>query len=379
MSKGEDCCCGPAAKNDIKYIEVGEYSISRGPDSEGGCCCAAANSSVVPGVGFNWKLSDKMGEIAVRLGFKRMDYAIAPGLYAVGKPDENSPVLVSANYKLSFDVLRRDAKIDAWVLVIDTKGVNVWCAAGKGTFCAAEIIKRIQETKLEEVIKHKNIILPLLSAPGVAAHEIRRQTGFKPVFGPVEARDIKKFIDNGMENDTAMKTVEFPLWRRVEVSWLELVMAMDKLFWPMIAVIVLSGIGSRGFVLYDAVYRGMFYLYAALTGMVSGTVLFSMLLPALPGRYFSVKGIFSGLLGSIFFVLLSGVLAAPYMYLRLPASVIIIISIASFTAMNYTGCTTFTSISGVKKEVKDSIGFIIAGGIISVLLIITEMIMRVII
>jgi len=65
----------------------------------------------------------------------RMSYAISPGLYAVGNPTKESDVFVSANYKLSFDVLRRELKgFNAWILVLDTKGINVWCAAGKGTF-----------------------------------------------------------------------------------------------------------------------------------------------------------------------------------------------------------------------------------------------------
>ncbi len=364
MSKNEECCCGPAAKNDIKYIKIG-------------CCCGAiTKAGMLPRTDFNWNLSDRLGEIAARLGFKRMEYAIAPGLYAAGTPDENSPVLVSANYKLSFDVLRRDAKVDAWVLVIDTKGVNVWCAAGKGTFCDAEIIKRITETKLEEVVKHKNIILPLLSAPGVAAHEIRRQTGFKAVFGPAEARDIKKFIDNGMKNDVMMKTVEFPLWRRVEVSWLEMVTAIDKAFWPFVIFAVISMIENNRFDFYAGFYRAFFYGGAALTGIVSGSVIFSMLLPYLPGRYFSVKGGLLGFItsGAVLFAVNGA--AMPQHMIKIPAFLLLSASLSAFTAMNFTGCTTFTSISGVKKEIRDSLPFIIAGGAVAAGLMITEIIMR---
>ena len=51
-----------------------------------------------------------------------MRYSVAPGLYAVGAPDRESDVLVTANYKLSFDTLRRELKgFNAWVLVLDTK------------------------------------------------------------------------------------------------------------------------------------------------------------------------------------------------------------------------------------------------------------------
>ena len=56
-----------------------------------------------------------------------------------------SPVLVSANYKLSFDCLRSELTgFNAWMLVLDTRGVNVWCSAGKGTFGTNEIVGRVQ-------------------------------------------------------------------------------------------------------------------------------------------------------------------------------------------------------------------------------------------
>src|SRR3972149_4169926 len=74
-------------------------------------------------------------------GIGRDRCRVAPGLYALGAPGGDSPVLVTANYKLTFDVLRRDAAgLDAWILVLDTRGINVWCAAGEGTFGTEEAI-----------------------------------------------------------------------------------------------------------------------------------------------------------------------------------------------------------------------------------------------
>ena len=78
-----------------------------------------------------------------------MHYTVEPGLYAVGKPDERSPVLVTANYKLSFDKLRNELTgRNVWILVLDTKGINVWCSAGKGTFGTMELVGRIESTGL---------------------------------------------------------------------------------------------------------------------------------------------------------------------------------------------------------------------------------------
>ena len=106
---------------------------------------------------------DILGAWAARWGINRNNYMIEPGLYAVGTPHKESPVLVSSNYKFTFDVLRKELKgIDVWIMILDTKGINVWCAAGKGTFSTEEIINRMKETKLARVVSSKTLILPQL-------------------------------------------------------------------------------------------------------------------------------------------------------------------------------------------------------------------------
>lgn len=106
-------------------------------------------AGTIPKVSTDLSRADKWGTFKVRWSIKRMSYTVNPGLYAIGNPDKNSLVLVSANYKLSFDVLRRELKgLDAWIMVLDTKGINVWCAAGGGTFGTEEIVNRVALTGL---------------------------------------------------------------------------------------------------------------------------------------------------------------------------------------------------------------------------------------
>ena len=117
-------------------------------------------------------LGDKLGTIGARTGFSRNNYKIPPGLYCIGEPNTTSPVLVTANYKLSFDALRKElVGINAWLLVIDTRGINVWCAAGKGTFSAEEIAYQVHKANLDQIVTHTEILLPQLSANGVTVHE----------------------------------------------------------------------------------------------------------------------------------------------------------------------------------------------------------------
>ena len=113
--------------------------------------------------------ADGLGAFKARWGIGRKHYTIDPGLYALGTPNGQSPVLVTSNYKMSFDRLRQALPgRNSWILVLDTKGINVWCAAGKGTFGTAELVTRIESSSLTQIVSHRELILPQLGGAGVA-------------------------------------------------------------------------------------------------------------------------------------------------------------------------------------------------------------------
>ena len=152
-------------------------------------------------VSTGWSLSDHWGQIKSRTSGFRMKYAVEPGLYAAGNPDKDSDVLVSANYKLSFDILRRSLQgLNVWILVLDTKGINVWCAAGKGTFGTNELVNRVQKVQLNKIVSHNRLIVPQLGAVGVNARPVQKlpDSGsisalFMPkIFQPIYLPDIKR-------------------------------------------------------------------------------------------------------------------------------------------------------------------------------------------
>ena len=170
----------------------------------------------VPQISTRLEVRDRLGALRVRLGIRRDQYQVEPGLYAIGTPDERSDVLVTANYKLSFDTLRRHLSgFNAWLLVLDTKGVNVWCAAGKGTFGTSELVNRIRRTSLGSIVSHRRIILPQLGAPGVAAHLVKSDIGFTVLYGPVRASDLPGFLQAAYKATEEMRTVRFGLPDRV--------------------------------------------------------------------------------------------------------------------------------------------------------------------
>jgi hypothetical protein len=329
----------------------------------------------VPQVSSSWTKADYLGTFKARWGIGRMNYMVDPGLYALGRPDERSPVLATANYKMSFDRLRRALPDrNAWVLVLDTKGINVWCAAGKGTFGTAELTARISSSGLERVVSHREVILPQLSAPGVAAHQVRKLTGFKAIFGPIRAEDLPTFMDGGMKATTEMRSKTFTTWERFVLIPVELVAAIKAALVIAPILLVLSGLlGPSGF-WPNMMNQGLFAVQALLTAIFAGAVITPLLLPWLPGRAFSLKSVAPGLFCALLLLFLrweDGLRAVSP--LEMIAWGLVILSAAAYLAMNFTGASTYTSLSGVKKEMRWSLPFQIGGGVVGLVLWICSM------
>jgi len=283
--------------------------------------------------------SDRWDHILARLGVKRGGHRVEPGLYALGRPMPESPVFVSANYSLSFDALRSSlAKIDGYILVLDTKGINVWCAAGKGTFGTDEIVKRVFATQLKEVVTHRKLILPQLGAPGVAAHEVKKRTGFWVEYGPVQAADIPEYLKTHIATP-GMRKVNFTLRDRLVLVPVEL----THTFLPMLAAaIVFYFIG------------GWISSLAVIAAVLAGILLFPILLPWIPTHNFSTKGFLLGILAALPFALSPFIRHPDWSwYHRLGQALEFLLAmpaVTAFIALNFTGSTTFTSRSGVKRE-----------------------------
>jgi hypothetical protein len=271
----------------------------------------------------------------------------------VGNPGQDSPVLVTANYKLTFDTLRRELTFfDAWILVLDTRGINVWCAAGKALFSTREVVYRIKQTKLEKLVQHHQVILPQLAATGVAAHKVKKESGFKVIWGPVAAKEIQRFIAQGYKADKSMRQVTFSILERTVLIPVELSHLPKKSVWVLLAAFLLSGIGTGFFSISNAWVRGLMALTAYAGGIVAGAVAAPILLPWVPGRAFAVKGALTGLIVGSAVVL---VFRSSLTWVEDLALILITIGISSYLAMNFTGSTPFTSPSGVEKEMRRAI------------------------
>ncbi len=320
---------------------------------QSGSCCGSSNSKENTGLpasdsvqtsikltSSDIALANRWDHFMARVGIKRNEHLIEPGLYALGKPTKDSPVFVSANYTLGFDALRSAlAGTDGYILVLDTRGINVWCAAGKGTFGTDELVRRIEAVKLHDIVSHRVLIVPQLGATGVAARKVRERSGFKVEFGPVRAADLPAYLKTHRATEE-MRRVRFTLPDRIVLIPVEI----KQILIPVLAASVILSLAG-----------GYTAAAAVIIAVLSGLVLFPILLPFIPTTDFSTKGFIIGGLLALPFALnafygntdealwLRSGWALAYMLAMPPVS--------AFLALNFTGSSTFTSVTGVRREI----------------------------
>jgi hypothetical protein len=283
--------------------------------------------------------ANRTDHFLARWSWKREAHRVDPGLYRLGNPTSDSPVFASANYSLSFDALRSAlAGLDAWILVLDTKGINVWCAAGKGTFGSAELVKRIKASDLGTAVTHRKIIVPQLGAPGISWPEVLRNSGFMVEYGPVRACDLPEYLKTHTATP-AMRRVEFPFSDRIVLVPVEFVHAAL----PMILAAAILWL-----------LAGPVAAFAIVAAVIAGTVLFPALLPVIPTKDFSTKGFILGFLVALPFAYASAVAPGVPAWAAAAgaaAALAIMPAVTAYLALNFTGSTPFTSRTGVKKEI----------------------------
>ena len=320
--------------------------------------CASADA--VPALSSTLTRRDTLKRWSLRWGIARGTSRVEPGLYRIGEPSRTAPVLVTCNYRMTVDLVRRDlAGIDCWLLVLETYGVNVWCAAGKGTFGTDELVRRIFACRLADFVDHETLILPQLGAVGVAAPTVKRLTGYRVVWGPVRSADLRDYLGSGSTATPEMRTVTFTMAERLALAPVEFLGSLRYALWAVPALAMLAAVGvSLGTrsLAWDAVLMALFPALASyLLASIAGGVLTPALLPWLPGRAFSVKGTVAGaLLAGAVLAALPGMLGGRSV-LGFSAVVLMVTALSSYIAVNFTGSTPYTSPSGVERELRRAV------------------------
>ncbi|MFQ5889709.1 MAG: HgcAB-like fusion protein [Gemmatimonadota bacterium] len=170
------------------------------------------------------------------------------GIITIGDPGPTSPVFLTCNFWLTVERLKRALQgIDAYLLVANSRGVNVWCAATGGLLTNHDVVSVLKTSGIEDLVDHRQVILPQLAATGIEGRVIHRKTRWKVVWGPVEARSIPAFLDAGLVKSPEMRTVTFARRQRLEmaVAWafpLSLLGVVALPFWrqgvlPLVALV----------------------------------------------------------------------------------------------------------------------------------------------
>jgi ubiquinone/menaquinone biosynthesis C-methylase UbiE/NAD-dependent dihydropyrimidine dehydrogenase PreA subunit len=159
---------------------------------------------------------------------------VEPGLRIMGKPDRNSPVILTSNFHLTVRRVERSLEgQDVFLLVAPASGINVWCASCGGELNTHSVITAIKTSRINERVDHHQIILPQFSAPGIDRKLLKKETGRTGLFGPAYSKDIVSFLKNRktvLEHNKA----EFSLLFR-----LEMLLSMNFVVWLVIGVITL--------------------------------------------------------------------------------------------------------------------------------------------
>jgi NAD-dependent dihydropyrimidine dehydrogenase PreA subunit len=161
------------------------------------------------------------------------------GLIKIGNPGKDSPVFLTCNYHLTVQRVKQALKgMDAFLLAANSHGINVWCAAAGGHFTNHDVISVLKTSGIEDLVAKRKIILPQLAATGVEAKVIKQKTGWRVIWGPVNAKDIPHFLKNKLKKTKVMREVTFPWMERLEMAaaWafpLTVILSVIMIFfWP---------------------------------------------------------------------------------------------------------------------------------------------------
>ena len=161
-------------------------------------------------------------DVLVETGGTLFRFAPLPqktGWIKIGNPDENSPVFLTCNFRLTVSRVKRALKgLDGYLLIANSRGINVWCAATGGLLTNHDVISVLKTSGIEKMVNHRRVILPQLAATGIETQVIQKKTDWKVLWGPVYAKEIPEFILKNFHKTSQMRQVSFPFSQRLEMA-----------------------------------------------------------------------------------------------------------------------------------------------------------------
>ncbi|MFW6143167.1 MAG: acetyl-CoA decarbonylase/synthase complex subunit gamma, partial [Desulfovermiculus sp.] len=123
---------------------------------------------------------------------------VTEGIYEIGKPDENSPVLVTTNFALTYFIVAGEiegSKVPSWLLIKDSEGLSVLTAWAAGKFAGDDVGMFVKKCGIADKVKNKELIIPGYAAAIVGEIE-EELPDWTITVGPREAAHIPAFLKN---------------------------------------------------------------------------------------------------------------------------------------------------------------------------------------
>jgi hypothetical protein len=272
--------------------------------------------------------------------FKKKPYTVIPGLYFTGdKYDKKTPLLVTCNFLSTVILLyRRIRPLNVRLIVVDTKGINVWCSSSGGRFSSQEIINKLNmyDRNILTDSQELEIIIPKLSLSGVKLSELRKNK-IRPIIGPILAEDLKQYLNYPPYKDCVEDSVQFGIKSRLYT----VVPTMIQFFWYAVLM------GLVVFV-FNTLFKTGFH-WQIMPIVMAISFFYPILFPWLPGKRFAVKGISLAIAFSLYaiYLYMAKIILLPLMLFY----VTFIFGTSIFLALSYTGNSSVSNYSKVKKEV----------------------------
>lgn len=152
--------------------------------------------------------------------FRFARFPCEPETVPIGNPDKSSPVLVTCNFDYTVRHLKNyleKEQLACFLLVVNTKGTNVWCAAAEGIFTTDIVLSHLKVYNVGKLVNHHQLILPQLSVAGVKRKELQEH-GWEGLYGPVYFADLKEFLNNGLTKNKDMQALEYGYWERFKMG-----------------------------------------------------------------------------------------------------------------------------------------------------------------
>jgi hypothetical protein len=275
---------------------------------------------------------------------------IEPGLYKSGNPNKKSPIIATANYAYTFIKVMRDLEgFDAWILCIDSNGINVWCAARGNDFGNDQLLEVVEATGVKNLTDNKTIILPQLSAGGVSKPKLPEKSEkfpFEIKYGPVWSKHLEEYLTMyPKKKPEKMKRAKFTLTHRTRAGITHTTFLMRKIFLLPLLLLLIS-------------FLGLDIINMINKTWIIGDILFWIIFPNILliffypisnfTRNFIIKSIFFGFINAFSLSLISWIFQKSFLYISL--NFIFFIWIGFFTSMSFSGYTMSTNPREIRDE-----------------------------